>query len=201
MSEHPEAAARFIKDTAGHRMTVLHEDGLYRHLRFQRPDHNTYWFDIVTWPGVLHIRGDFSSDSYTFTRLTDMFEFFRGKDGINPHYWGEKLDGGRSSVKEYSEDAFRQIVRELFVDAVRYSCAPRGLGRAVRSGILDHDLSDETEARGLLDGFEYEGFRFRDTWEFSFADWDWSFLWACHAIRWGIAQYDAATAAPKAVAS
>ncbi|MGW7329684.1 hypothetical protein ACWGIU_14040 [Streptomyces sp. NPDC054840] len=201
MSEYPEIAARFAEDTANHRMTVLHEDGLYRHLRFRQPQHNSYWFDLVTWPGVLHIRGDYSRDSYTFTRDVDMFELFRDKGGIDPHYWGQKLDGGRDSVKEYSEDAFRQTVQELFVGAVRYNGVPAGLGKALRANLLDYDLSDETEARGLLDGFEFKGFRFRDTWEFTFADWDWSFLWACHAIRWGIGQYDAAKAAPKAMAS
>ncbi|MFJ8208166.1 hypothetical protein [Streptomyces sp. NPDC096033] len=201
MTDYSEIAARFARDTADHQMTVLHEDGLYRHLRFRQPQRNSYWFDLVTWPGVLHVRGDFGRDSYTFTRLTDMFEFFRSKDGINAHYWGEKLDGGRDSVREYSEDAFRQIVRELFVDAVRYSDAPAGLGKAVRTYLLDYDLSDETEARRLLGEFEFKGFQFRDTWEFTFDDWDWSFLWACHAIQWGIAQYDAVKAAPKAVAT
>lgn len=34
-----DIAARFARDTAQHEMTVLHDDGLYRHLRFQR----TYW--------------------------------------------------------------------------------------------------------------------------------------------------------------
>lgn len=198
MSEYPEIAARFAHDTADHKMTVLHEDGLYRHLRFRKAQHNSYWFDLITWPGVLHFRGDVGGDSYTFTRLTDMFEFFRGKDGINPHYWGEKLDGGRNSVKEYSEDAFRQVVCELFVSAVRYEDAPRGLGKAVRAEILDRDLHDETEARTLLEQFEFKNFQFHETWEFSFTDWDWSFLWACHAIVWGIAQYDAAKQAPPA---
>jgi hypothetical protein len=30
-----DIATRFAKDTATHRMTVLHDDGLYRHLRFE----------------------------------------------------------------------------------------------------------------------------------------------------------------------
>ncbi|MGW6946122.1 hypothetical protein ACWGHD_04265 [Streptomyces xanthophaeus] len=192
MIEYAEIAARFAKDTKDHAMTVLHEDGLYRHLRFRQPQHNSYWFDLITWPGTLHIRGDFGSDSYTFTRDPDMFELFRGKDGIDPHYWGQKLDGGRRSVKEYSEDAFRQTVKEMFVDAVRYNDVPAGMGKALQARILDYDLSDETESRRLLNEFEFKGFQFRDAWEFTFEDWDWVFLWACHAIVWGIAQYDAA---------
>lgn len=37
MSEHSEKAAQFARDTATHQMTPLHEDGLYRHLRFANP--------------------------------------------------------------------------------------------------------------------------------------------------------------------
>lgn len=194
MNEYPEIAARFARDTAGHEMTVLHDDGLYRHLRFNNPQYGEYWFDLITWPGSLVMRGDVG-DGYIFTRLPDMFEFFRAdrRWGINPHYWAEKLGGGRQSVKEYSETAFRQIVGELFVDAVRFNDAPRGIGKAVRAEILDQDLSDEGEARKLLESFEYQGFDFGETWEFSFSDYDSSFLWCCHAIVWGIGRYDKVT--------
>jgi hypothetical protein len=168
---------------------------LYRHLRFSSNarGYGEYWFDLITWPGCLTIRGDVG-DSYTFNRLPDMFEFFRNKRGrINAHYWSEKLDRGRSSAKEYSEDAFKQIVTELFVSAVQYDDAPRGLGMAVREEILNQDLSDEREARDLLESFEFKGFDFGETWEFSFRDFEWPFLWACHAIVWGIRRYDKVT--------
>lgn len=192
MSESEDVAARFRGDTAKHRMTVLHDEGLYRHLRFMNPDDSAYWFDLVTWPGSLAIRGDV--DGYMFTRLTDMFEFFRGT-GINPHYWAEKTEGGRDSTKSYSEELFRQIVVEHFVTAVRYEDAPRGLGKAVREEILDSAcLGTEEDARAALDAFEFKGFRFDfdDTWEWDLHDFNWSFLWCCHAIQWGISQYAAA---------
>lgn len=185
-------AAAFKRDTAKHQLTVLHDDGLYRHLRYRNPENSAYWFDVITWPGSLTIRGDLGA-AYTFSRLPDMFEFFRGKR-INPHYWSEKLDNLRPSVQVYSEDLFRQLVVEHFVDAVRYSDAPRGLGREIRAEILDQDLTDETEARALLEGFEFKGFEFHDVWEWSFSDYDRSFLWACHALVWGIAAYDRARA-------
>ena len=190
MSDYPEIEARFKRDTAQHQMVVLHDDGLYRHLRFtsRTSGYGAYWFDLITWPGCLTIRGDVG-DGYTFARLRDMFEFFRSK-GINPQYWAEKLDGTRDSAMEYSEASFRQIVGELFVAAVRDGDAPRGLGKAVREEILDRELYYEDEARKLLDSFEYEGWDFGETWEFSFRDYEWSFLWACHAIVWGIRRYD-----------
>jgi hypothetical protein len=191
MSDHPEIAARFARDTAGHELIVLRDDGLYRHLRFRAARSSEYWFELITWPGCLTIRGDYGN-AYTFTREPDMFPFFRAdrRWGVNPHYWSQKLDGHRQSAKTYSEATFRQIVGELFVDAVRGGYAPAGLGKAVRSEILALDLHDEREAREALDSFEYKDFRFEDTWEFSFQDYENDFLWACHAIVWGIARYD-----------
>lgn len=190
-SPEAEVLERFKRDTADHQMYVLHDDGLYRHFRFRSSRTSEFWFDLITWPGCLTIRGDYG-DAYTFDRELDMLPFFRSKSGwgINPHYWSAKLDGGRRSVKEYSEAAFRQVVCELFVEAVRYSDAPRGLGKAVRAEILDQDLFDENEARKLLESFEFKGFDLGETWEFSFQDYEWSFLWACHAIVWGIARHD-----------
>ncbi len=113
---------RFEHDTAEHEMTVLRDDGLYRHVRFQRPGSPFYWFDLVTWPGRLVVCGD--CGDYMFSRTCDMFEFFAdGSAGrrstINPHYWGEKLQGarpGREGAKSYSEDALRSHVIGWFED-------------------------------------------------------------------------------------
>lgn len=184
---------RFASDTSRHQMTIHHDDGVYRHLRYTSnpTGYGEYWFDLITWPGRLAIVSDVGDD-YVFTRHTDMFEFFRGR-AVNPHYWSEKLGGGRRSVQEYSEDVFRQVVRDLFVDAVRYGDAPRGLGQAVREGLLNQDTFTDREARELLEAFEYRGFRFKDTWEYSFRDYEPAFLWCCHAIVWGIARYDRLT--------
>lgn len=192
MTDFAASAARFAADTRGHTMTVLLDDGLYRHVRFSSNSrgYGEYWFDLITWPGCLTIRGDYG-DAYTFSREPDMFPFFRSRrGGINAHYWAQKLDRGTDSVKTYSEDLFRQLVVEHFVESVQYSDAPRGLGKEIRAEILNQDLTDEREARDLLESFEYEGFEFHDVWEWSFGDWDRSFLWACHAIVWGIGRYD-----------
>lgn len=191
-----ETAEVFALNVAEHQMTVLHEDGLYRHIRFARPGTGMYRFDLVTWPGYLAIAGDM--DSYTFTRVTDMFEFFRAASGwnhsrINPGYWAEKVTDGRERAHRYSEDRFAQLVKETFVDVVRNGRAPAGLGKAVREEILDaYDIGWESGAREALEAFEFKGFRFRDIWDWDFSDWDWHYLYACHAIQWGIEQYDRA---------
>ena len=188
-----DMAERFARDTAKHQMTVLHDDGLYRHLRFMppAPASSCYWFDLITWPGSLVMRGDVGTD-YVFTRLPDMFELFRGKS-VNPHYWAEKLGGGRASVKEYSEDRLRQRVVDQFVEDARHNGGvPAGTGKRLRDWVLAEDLSDEHQARRVLEDFAFQGYAFSDLWERDFRDYGWEFLWACHGIVWGIAQYDAA---------
>lgn len=183
-------AERFRRDVARHEMTVYHNDGVYRHLRFKAPDTIEFWFDIATWPGALAIRGDI--DGFMFSRLPDMFQFFRAdrRWGINPHYWAEKTEGGRRSVQIYSEDLFRQLVVEHFVDAARWEGVPAGTGKALRTWVLDEDLSDEHRARNVLEDFAHRRFEFSDVWEWNFHDYTPEFLWACHAIAWGIASYD-----------
>lgn len=183
-----DAADRFRRDTADHEMTVLHGDGLYRHLRFRDPTSSFSWFDLITWPHNLAINGGMGS--YAFSRMEDMFEFFRGGD-INPGYWAEKLRAaGQDGVKSYSEDRFRQIVTEHVEEA-----DDPALTVAAKEQILDNEgIHYESGAWAALNAFDYADFRFRDIWEWDLRDYTEQFLWCCHAIRWGIAQYDAAKA-------
>lgn len=68
----------FLEDIKNHKLNILKDDGLYRHLVFKRPCTNCCRFDIVTYPGYLVISGDMGCQ--VFSRLTDMFEFFRTDD-------------------------------------------------------------------------------------------------------------------------
>ena len=89
--------ADFLKDVAAHEMEILRDDGVYRHIRFKKPGTWCMHFDLVTWPGYLAYSGDMGC--YVFSRLNDMFEFFRTdreylqRDGrqlcINLCYWSE----------------------------------------------------------------------------------------------------------------
>lgn len=183
-------AARFASDTDEHEMTVLHDDGLYRHLRFRGPKHGMYWFGLITVPGTLIFQGD--GDSFVFSRIEDMFEFFRAPIGrINPDYWAEKLTSGRKKVMAYDEDLFIATVKDQLIESIRYGDAPPGVSKALIEHAADYDLGYEENAHAMLEDFEYKGFRFHNTWEWDFRDYDWWFLWACHAIVAGIAQYDA----------
>lgn len=193
-------AEMFAVDTADHRMTVLHDDGLYRHLRFHRPGTGMYHFDLVTWPEHLAIGGDM--DAYVFTRITDMFEFFRGTR-INPHYWSEKVTtGGRRACKEYSEELFASHAADILSEVEEDW---PGVTAAWAEHVGDYDETFEVEARAALDSFSFpavpksgeRAFQFSDTWEWDLTDYTWHFRWACHAIQWGIARYDEARQAAR----
>lgn len=217
---YPESQARFENDTAGHVMTVLHDDGLYRHVRFKNPEQGMYWFDLITWPGRLTIDGDMGT--FTFARVEDMFTFFGGRD-INPGYWSEKNRNARDgNVKEFSEDLFRQIVNEHATELADDAFAvdddeeedTRKRMDEQRAAFLaavefeltgNPDLTSNESAHTALMYFQFQydelgllgptgkkrTIEFSDTWEWDLTDWTTQFLWCCHAIRWGIQKWDA----------
>lgn len=112
-----EIDTRFLIDTAFHRLEIIRDDGLYRHLRMQQPGNSCYHYDVITWPGYLTVTGDMGT--WTFSRTYDMFRFFGGWTGeINTGYWSEKLEAGagRSAysflAQEYDHDEFCSSLRE-----------------------------------------------------------------------------------------
>lgn len=186
------AAAMFATEVAKLEMTILVDQGLYRHLVFQRPDTRLYWFEFVTWPGTLAVRGDL--DGFMFTRMEDMFEFFRGSSWNgqpNLSYWAEKADDPER-CQAYSEEVFRsEVLRDVHE---RRDERPPGLFKALDEELFSSwwvSLAAEEDARKALERFEHQGFEFCDTWEWNFHDYTWHFRRACHAIVWGIGQYDA----------
>lgn len=116
-----EVDTRVLIDTAHHRLDVIRDDGVYRHLRMQQPGTSIYYYDIITWPGYLTVTGDMGT--WTFSRVFDMFNFFGDWNGeINTYYWSEKLEAGagRSAcnllAKEYDHDAFCRSLKESLSD-------------------------------------------------------------------------------------
>lgn len=240
-----QAAERFATETEHHKLTILHDDGLYRHLRFMseppgQPKQSGYWFELITVPGSLIFRGD--GESFVFARLRDMFEFFRSNPDrntmrVSPDYWAEKLTSNRAAAKTYSREKFDQIVAEALKDAEeQWPGITAAWDRHASEDNLDYGLDHEGSAREALRDFEFgalavatcrcgerievdfgdlipaewrdkhpsrdtahayaldrvPGFRFEDTYEWDLQDFDWWYLWSCHAIAWGIARYDEA---------
>lgn len=195
------AAKMFAVSTTEHQMTVLHDDGVYRHIRFAKPGTGLYHWDLVTWPGHLCIDGDL--ESFTFSREHDMFGFFAMDRGrINPGYWAEKITNRSIQTRVYSpETAKTEVVRE-FLEMRRYmsdDTAPAW--RDLRETVLDeYTIGDESLTHDALARWSFtdtgscETWEFSDTWEWDLRDWDHHYLTACHAIAWGIQQYRAAKA-------
>jgi hypothetical protein len=195
---------RFVGDTAEHVLTIIRDDGLYRHLRFNKPGTWVYGFDLVTWPGYLAIVGD--AGDYVFSRVRDMFEFFepggaRGgfedeRWGINPHYWSEKLQAPLPpAALTYSHDALRDRVLGWARDHCEWDAEmvyPSLLIEALEREVLYGYTHDEREGHARLDILEQE-VGYMDCWEWDLREYDFRFLWCCWAIVWGIALYRAAT--------
>lgn len=112
----------FLEQTKDHQFTVIHDDGLYRHLRVQAPGTRMWSWDVTTWPGHLATSGDIGS-GYVFSRVEDMLEFFKvqpssrsyysdGAPCIDFRYWAEKIIGvgEQDRTKRYSKDRFLQLV-------------------------------------------------------------------------------------------
>lgn len=198
-----QAAQLFQRDTAKHQLTVLHNDGLYRHLRLAAPGTGSHWYEIVTWPGTLTIRGDMGA--YTFSRTSDMLDFFRRSthDGApNLQYWAEKADAVdvHSGIHAYSEDALRQCITED-LDAWASEESEEfmaGLRAAVEEELTGDDASwvlvDEQQALEAVADFEYANGKdvpiTFDTSEWDVRDFTHHYVWCCWAILFAVAAYD-----------
>lgn len=196
METRTDPKARFVSDTVSHRLTVLLDQGLYRHLRFAEPGSSFSWFEIITVPGLLTINGDMGT--FTFSREEDMFGFFRRADGsINDHYWAEKLLAGDQPAKTYSAQTFIDTIRqdaEGQLDDAEVEGTQRSAALAeLQDEVLACASDGEHEARRALDSFTHVLLDFTDAWEYDFSEYSFRFLWSLHAIVHGINQYDVLT--------
>jgi hypothetical protein len=190
-----ESHERFARETADHQMTVVRD--------CSAPGTWAYGCDIVTWPGYLAVVGD--CGDYVFARITDMFEFFEASRGqINPQYWSEKLQAPKPDAAErFSEHAYRARIQEWVDQTIEWSGLDdedaADLRRAVHEQLIYREVYNEHEAHRLLDEFEHNGRRIEEAWEWRLREYDWQFLWCCHAIVWAIDQYRSKVTPPSEV--
>lgn len=187
---------KFLCDVDSHNMTILLNDGIYRHIRFQNPGTNVYMFDIITWPDHLCYTGDMGS--FLFKRTEDMFMFFRNEktndEGlyINLSYWAEKCLAGDNvnGIKEYSPDTFVQAIEDYLTndettDTIR---------KNARNELLPLKDEGEETVRQAVSNYECkdgnEVFTFDDFFEYDLTDYTYHFVWCCYAIAWGVKMYD-----------
>ena len=179
-----QIAACFARDTANHTIKVRHDDGLYRHLRFDNYGSSFYHFELITWPGYLTICGDMGS--FTFRRITDMFRFFSGSGQIDFRYWAEKLQASSDEAREFSLATLKRAVHEHIDDMAEWG--PEADDWEARRSEADDALfgvESEVEAYAALRDLTFVG----DICDLSRHEWGFRFVWCCYAIRWGIEQY------------
>lgn len=165
---------RFLNDIKDHEMTIVKNDGVFRHVQFRKPGTNCYMFHLTTWPGHLCISGDMGTA--VFSRITDMFEFFyepedRRENGlfINPGYWSEKLQGFSSSnryrsAQEYSpslaiqsiKDHVERELEEALPEPEDYSEGEEDLYAEYREELDEFNLQ-LAELEAELDEYIYDG--------------------------------------------
>lgn len=188
---------RFLNDVRHHKMTIELEAGLHRSVYFQRNGTFNRRFRIVTWPGYLCISGD--CEDYTFARLPDMFEFFRGTQ-INPSYWAEKLQSPmRNEIcRAFSEERFTAAIRDDFEQWTFSDDAQKQ--RALEhltddwDGLIGAPPQDERAAMDAAMRYVCPETKqvFQEFYEHCIWDYSYHFTWACRAIQWGIKRYDMA---------
>lgn len=190
---------QFLRDIGNHKITIIRDDGVYRHVRFAQPDTNNMFFDLITWPGFLCYCGDMGT--FVFERLEDMFCFFRNEmaprdDGrtlfINTGYWAEKCQAADdcNGIYEYSPELFCKIVKEI-VD--NDEDATKDLREQIEEEVLNYADDGEYAARQAAGNFKFKGESyFHDFWENTLTVNSRRFVWCCYALSWGIKAYDSA---------
>lgn len=181
----------FLRNVFNHELTIDLDEGLHRHLTFKNPETYNRCFHITTWPGYLAISGDMGT--FVFSRLRDMFEFFRG-EWINLGYWAEKLqatDRGGGHLKfslDLYQDALRDDFRGWSFDNWQQM---RAAWREVTDEIWEPDnLHDALDAvlryRCIVTGND-----FQDFWDHALEGYTYHYVWCCYAIQWATSVYDA----------
>ncbi|MEX3933337.1 hypothetical protein AB4Y32_16290 [Paraburkholderia phymatum] len=209
---------RFKRDVADHVMTIVRDDGVDRHIKFGNKDGGSpYWFEILTWAGTLCIHGD--CGTFVFSRLTDMFKFFRTDRGndpsklyINEGYWCEKLQAvdcngyGKGAARKFDPEEFKSRVKEhveSYLEGYEITDERRAdLWDSIHSEILGYvdNYSSEYVAFHRMHEFHDDEFPelFTDCWEWDCDEYTFRFLWNLYAIAWAIRKYDAAKAEKRA---
>jgi hypothetical protein len=194
MSKREPTAEQFLKDVLNHEMHVPLDKEVYRHIQMRNPKNSNLWFDIVTWPGNLTIRGDMGC--WTFSRVPDMFNFFRERTlKINPSYWSEKVQngvhGGRDSCRCFDEDEFRKSCESMVSNYTDDDALKSEILASLRDEISYHEGEGEHGLRQCVYEFRHGDFFFDPSDIPSGMVFTYHFIWCLYAIVWTIQQYDA----------
>lgn len=191
---------RFLDDVKNHQLTIVQNDGVSRHLKFANPNDCNQYFNITTSPNYLVITGDMGS--LVFSRLYDMFNFFRNDDlKINPDYWAEKIRTTtyEAQIASYSKFDLEQAKKIAQEDLNTYLEDNDDLSEEDRASLLeDFELEilrseDEYEIVEAIRNFNFKGFEFDEFYWDGCRVYTYSYIWLCYAIVWGIKKFDKVT--------
>lgn len=209
--KHPTKES-FLKNVENHYMTILKDDGIYRHLRFNKPSPNSWdqRFEIITYPNGICYSGDMGS--FVFERTYDMLGFFRHPDGelgINSGYWAEKcvaecvtdgvrqfdIDQVRSSIRNYWESYFYERTesdeaQSIWESIEKYILNSGDSEIEIVNAIWEYDSScawwrtgsGDRTSHFSLDDFFVDGCCLYSK--------TYRFLWCLWALSWAVIQYD-----------
>lgn len=180
-------------------MHIRLDQGVYRHLEFRQADGSwNHGFHIITTPWRLMVTGDMGT--WVFSRLEDMFEFFRTDKGrINCSYWAEKcingVHGGSEAGTVYDGDVYQANI----IDSLSNYSLSASVRSQIKKEIKEIDFSDEYSAVDSMRSYKFyyknsekRPFHFQEVWEVSTKTYGYHFIWCLYAIAWSIQQYDAA---------
>ena len=183
----------FLQTVKNHKMTILNDDGVNRHLRFKQQDTCDRWFDIVTWKGHLCITGDVGCAVYA--RLNDMFVFFdTGEDiGINVNYWTEKEVATSVYGQNYEFDptVLPELLKEWKELWIEESDPTKEQLKDVEYALEDTAFSSMCEVSEFLHNppEELEPIIDQDWWEYNFETATVHHIWRLFAITYAVREY------------
>ena len=187
---------QFLNDVKNHELTIHQNNGVYRHLTFANPNDCDKYFNITTFPDYLIITGDMGA--LVFSRLHDMFNFFRSNDlKINPGYWAEKIQsasyqGKIESYSEFDTDEVKRFAQEYLDDFLEQNMLSE-LDKEELLEEFDSEIlhsEDEYEIVEAIRNFDCHGFDFEEFWEGYYRKYRYHYIWLCYAIAWGIKKFD-----------
>lgn len=191
-----KTAGEFATDTAEHRLEVLHDEGLYRHLHCSAGGRIAHSFSIITALGVLTFTGD--RGHYLFAGHRDMIACF-DEENVNVSYWMQRFKACdvQRPLKEFSLESVKESLEAAIEgdDEIDEATAA-----AARDAVLG--ATDAEDAHDRAADFTHNGQTvFTDVWDWDYEDYTVDTYWALYALQWAVDRYrahQAATSAPVA---
>ena len=187
---------QFLDDVKRHEITIHQNNGVYRHLTFKNADDCHQSFNITTFPDHLVITGDMGT--LVFSRLYDMFNFFRSDDlRIKPDCWDEKIQSMSRRAKDASflefdidkiKEYAQKIINNFINDNMLSKWQEEDLLKTFKSEILRSE--DEHELVEAIRQFSFRDVDFTDFREGDYSEYRYEYIWLCYAIVWGIKKFD-----------